>query len=116
MLHQGQYLLLMAACLLVTLPLEFVFGARVYRAPKRLAISVLTVALVFSLWDIVAIQYDLWVYSTEFTSGIILPFQLPLEELVFFIVIPICAVLTYEAVGIVLEWMRGLTRRERHRA
>jgi lycopene beta-cyclase len=28
-----QYLLLMAGCLIVTLPLEFVFGARVWRSP-----------------------------------------------------------------------------------
>jgi hypothetical protein len=30
-LDQYQYLLLMAACLVITLPLEFVLGARVYR-------------------------------------------------------------------------------------
>ena len=31
-----QYLLLMAGCLLITLPLEFVLRARVYRRPRRL--------------------------------------------------------------------------------
>ena len=31
-----QYLLLMAACLAITLPLEFVLGARVYRRPALL--------------------------------------------------------------------------------
>ena len=34
-----QYLLLMAGCLIVTLPLEFVFGARVWRRPLRLLIA-----------------------------------------------------------------------------
>lgn len=32
---------------------------------------------------------------------------MPLEELVFFIVIPICGLLTYEAVGTVLKRLRG---------
>jgi lycopene beta-cyclase len=31
--YQYQYLLLMGACAVVTLPLEFVFGARVWRQP-----------------------------------------------------------------------------------
>ena len=36
-----QYLLLMAACVAITLPLEFVLRARVYRRPVRLALALL---------------------------------------------------------------------------
>ena len=34
-----QYLILMGLCVLITLPLEFVFPARVWRPPPRLAIA-----------------------------------------------------------------------------
>lgn len=108
-----QYLLLMGACLAITLPLEWLFKARVYRRPLRLLQAVLITALVFSVWDIVAIQFDLWTYSERFTTGAILPFGYPLEELVFFIAIPICALLTYEAVGTVLGWARAARRKRR---
>lgn len=110
-LDQWQYLLLMAGCLLITLPLELLMGARVYRQPLRLVQAVLTTAILFSIWDIVAIQYDFWSYSSLFTTGVMLPFRYPLEELVFFLVIPICALLTYEAVGRVLTYMRKIVKK-----
>lgn len=101
-----EYLLLMGACLLITLPLELLFSARVYRRPKLLIGSLIPIILVFSLWDIFAIGRDHWTYNQQFVTGIHLG-NLPLEELVFFIVIPICALLSYEAVGTVLKFMAG---------
>jgi lycopene beta-cyclase len=111
MLGHGEYLALMAACLLITLPLEFLWGARVYRRPRRLALAVLPVAGLFVLWDVLAIRRQHWTFDPESTTGVLLPGALPLEELVFFLVIPTCALLTYEAVGIGLSWIR--TWRER---
>lgn len=108
-----QYILLMAGCLLLTLPLEFLFNARVYRRPLRLLQAVLITVLVFSIWDTIAIHAELWSYSERFTSGIVLPFGLPFEELLFFIAIPICGLLTYEAVGRVLTFGQSFTRRAR---
>jgi len=97
-----EYLLLMLACVLITLPLEFVLGARVYRRPRRLLLAVLPLLVVFYVWDAVAIARGHWGYSPEHTTGWLLPFDVPVEELVFFIVIPLCGLLTFEAVGRVL--------------
>ena len=103
---QWQYLALMAGCLLVTLPLELVLGVRVYRQPARLLRTVLPVAALFTLWDLVAIDRGHWWFNSSFTSGIGLPGGLPLEEVVFFLVIPTCGLLTYEAVGVALGRLR----------
>ena len=100
-----QYLALMAACLVVTLPLEFVLRARVYRRPVRLLLALVPTIVVFVIWDVIGILRDHWSYSPKFTTGIMLG-VMPLEELVFFIVIPICGLLTYEAVGHVLRRTR----------
>jgi lycopene cyclase domain-containing protein len=97
--HRYQYLLLMAACLLVTLPLEVVFGARVWRQPLRLALAILPVAAAFSLWDVAAIAHHQWAFARRYVTGWQLPGRLPIEEVVFFLVIPICAVLTFEVVS-----------------
>lgn len=102
-----QYLLLMAACLLVTAPLEAVLGARVYRRPRPLLISVAVTVVVFGIWDIVGIIRGHWWYTPRYITGIEVGFGMPLEELVFFIVIPICGLLTYEAVGNVLTFVRA---------
>jgi lycopene cyclase domain-containing protein len=98
--------MLMAGCLLITLPLELVFGARVYRRFKLMVLALLPVVLIFAVWDIVGIVREHWDYNPAYVTGIQLVFAMPLEELVFFIVIPICGLLTYEAVGQVLARVR----------
>jgi lycopene beta-cyclase len=98
-----QYLLLMGGCVLITLPLEFVFDARVYRRPRRLLKALLPMIVVFYAWDAVAVARGHWWFDRDYVSGIELPFGVPLEELVFFVVIPICALLTLEAVRNLLE-------------
>ena len=105
-LDHFQYLLLMAACLLITLPLEFILRARVYRRAAGLAFAIIPVVIIFSVWDIVGILRDHWSYSAQFTTGVKLIFGMPIEELAFFVVVPICGLLTYEAVGQVLRFLR----------
>ena len=92
-----QYLILMTACLAATLPLE-ALGARVYRRPARLARAVLPVALLFLVWDALAIAGRVWTYNPRYVTGVDLPFRIPVEELVFFLVIPVCGILTYAGV------------------
>ena len=98
-----QYLLLMAGCLIVTLPLEFVFGARVWRQPRRLLFALVPTVIVFAVWDIAAIAREQWSFNTRYLTGSRLPGNLPVEELAFFVVIPICGLLTLEAVRRILE-------------
>jgi lycopene cyclase domain-containing protein len=92
-----EYSLLLLACLAVTLPLEF-RGEGVYRHPAALAKAVLPVVLLFTAWDLVAIARQHWDFNPLFVTGVELPGGLPVEELTFFLVVPVCAVLTYEAV------------------
>jgi len=102
-----QYLLLMAGCLVLTAPLELL-GARVYRQPARLARAVLPVAVVFLAWDAIAIAAGVWTYNPRYITGLLLPFRIPVEELVFFLVVPVCGILTYGCVQAMLA--RGQSR------
>src|SRR6201996_1041942 len=101
-----QYLILMAACLVATLPLE-PLAARVYQQPTRLARAVLPVALIFLIWDALAIAGHVWTYNPRYVTGVNLPFRIPLEELVFFLAIPVCGILTYEGVQAVARRLAG---------
>lgn len=96
----------MAACAAITLPLEFVFRARVYRRPRRLLRALLPALAIFLAWDAWAIERGHWTFSERYTTGWEIGFGIPVEELAFFVVIPICALLTYEAVKTVLGWAR----------
>ena len=44
--------------------------------------------------------------TRTFVTGFELPGSMPIEELLFFVVIPLCGLLTYNAVDAILEWLR----------
>jgi lycopene cyclase domain-containing protein len=98
-----EYLLLMAGCLACTLPLEFLYDAGVWRRPRRLVATLAVPAAVFTVWDVLAIRAGLWSFDPRWVTGWELPFDLPVEEVAFFLVVPICAILAYEAVRRSLE-------------
>lgn len=101
------YLAVLAFCLIGTAPLEIVLRVRVYRRPLRLALTLLPIVVLFVAWDLYAIARGHWTYDEKQTTGVLLPGRLPLDELLFFVVIPICAVLTLEAVRAVKGWTVG---------
>ena len=84
--------------------------------PQQLLAALLPIIAIYAVWDIVGIIREHWWYSAQYTTGILLPLQMPIEELVFFIVIPLCGLLTYEAVGYVLGLWRRLWERRSARA
>lgn len=110
---KASYLLVLAACVLGTLPLEFYYHTRVYRRPRRWLLSLLPVLVVFIAWDVWAIARGHWRYDPAQTSGVLFPGDLPLEEILFFLVIPTCAILTFEAVRAATGWLGGDEGRRR---
>ncbi|PUA80204.1 lycopene cyclase domain-containing protein [Nocardioides currus] len=88
---------MLALCLLGTVPLAPAFGLRVLHRPLRLLLTVLVAGTPFLLWDLYATSAGHWHFDADQT----LPWRvagLPLEEIAFFVVIPLVAVLTFEAV------------------
>jgi lycopene cyclase domain-containing protein len=98
-----QYLALMGLCLLITLPLELLIGARVWRAPARLVRALVPAFGLFVVWDVWATSTGTWDFNPAYTVGITLPGGMAIEELAFFTVIPICGLLTLEAVRRILR-------------
>jgi lycopene cyclase domain-containing protein len=92
------YLGVLVACLLGTAPLELLLHTGVYARWRRLLLSLAPVVVIFAAWDGYAIHEHQWAYEKRWTTGWLLPGRLPVEELLFFVVIPICAILTLEAV------------------
>lgn len=101
-----QYLLLMGLCVVATLPLEVVLGARVWRRPLRLLRALFPAVVIFSAWDVAAIAHHHWRYNPRYVTGWQLPGHLPVEEVVFFAVVPVYALLTFEVVSRIVERRR----------
>jgi lycopene cyclase domain-containing protein len=93
------YVAMLAFCLAGTLPLVRAFRLPVLRQPRRLALTVVLGGAPFLLWDLYATHAGHWWFDADQT----LPPRvaaLPLEEIGFFVVIPVVAVLTFEAVKV----------------
>ncbi|KGA18443.1 hypothetical protein GM50_8820 [freshwater metagenome] len=86
--------------------LEVVLKTGVLRRWKRVLVSVLPVSLVFIIWDAYAISQGHWFFNPERTLGIYGPLNIPLEEYLFFIIVPMAAILTIEGVTTVKPHLR----------
>lgn len=94
------YAAMLLFCLAGTLPLVPAFGLRVLHRPRRLLLTILAAGTPFLVWDLWATHVGHW----RFDEAQTLPWRvagLPLEEISFFVVIPLVTVLTYEAVRVV---------------
>jgi lycopene cyclase domain-containing protein len=98
------YVAVLAFCFLGTLPLEIFLGVRVYRQWRRLILTLLPVVAVFVTWDLYAIAAGHWSFDPTQLLGVNLPGGLPLEELLFFLVVPTASLLALEAVHRVRGW------------
>jgi lycopene cyclase domain-containing protein len=95
--HLG-YLAVLAGCLLGTAPLEVLLRTRVYARWRRLLATLAPVLVVFVGWDLYAVARHQWTFDPRGITGLRLPGGLPVEEVLFFVAVPVCAVLTLEAV------------------
>jgi len=109
-----QYLIVLGACLLITAPLEL-FGSGVYRQSGRAVAAIVPVAVVYLIWDGIAVAAHVWSFNPRYVLGVVAPGGLPVEEVLFFVVIPLCGLLTYSAVDSLLSVLRrrvaGVKRR-----
>jgi lycopene cyclase domain-containing protein len=95
------YALVLLGCLLAAVWLEPALHVGVFRQWRRLLVAVLPVAAVFVAWDVAATHAGQWWFDFQQTLGVRLA-GLPLEEFFFFLVVPVCSILGYEAVRRVL--------------
>jgi lycopene cyclase domain-containing protein len=97
------YLAVLLGCLLCALWLEPVLKVGVLRQWRRLLLVAVPVLAVFVAWDLAAIAAGHWSFDHDQLLGVWLPGGLPLEELLFFLAVPLCAILGFEAVATVLR-------------
>ncbi len=114
-LPHWSYVAMLVFCLVGTLPLVPAFGLRVLREPRRLLVTIVVAGTPFLAWDLYATHAGHW----RFDAAQTLPWRvagIPLEEIAFFVVIPLVSVLTYEAVRVVGRGDRVQRARRRKEA
>lgn len=81
----------------IAIPLIRSFEARIRFREKWPALfaGILVMMLVFIPWDIIFTHNGVWAFNHTYVAGYYI-FGLPVEEWLFFVVIPYCVVFTYE--------------------
>lgn len=90
------YLIVLMISLAGPLALSFERNLRLYRRWKYLLPAIFITMLVFVVWDIIFTHMGIWYFNPIYNSGIYI-FKLPLEEYLFFIIIPYACVFSFYA-------------------
>lgn len=90
---------------LVPLILSFWPPLKFYRNIRALTISISLIVVVFGSWDIFATFRGHWHFGTQGVWDIRVV-NLPLEEVLFFVVIPFCCIFTWEAIKFIKDKIR----------
>jgi lycopene cyclase domain-containing protein len=92
------YVAMLAFTVVGSFWLEVAFKVEVLRRAVRAFASILPIAATFLIWDAWAVHHRDWYFDIKQILGIYGPFRIPLEEYLFFIVVPLAAIMTLEAV------------------
>ena len=101
------YMAMLAFTVCVSFWLEIILKTSVLRRWKRALLSILPISTLFLIWDAYAIAQGHWTFDSRYVTGITTVSNIPLDEILFFVVIPICAILSFEAVRSARGWVAG---------
>jgi len=92
-----EYFIVLGICLAGPLVLSFSRKINYYKNPARLIYSIIFPLIIFIVWDIIATGRGHWSFNEKYITGFYI-FNLPVEEILFFIIIPFCALFSWEVV------------------
>lgn len=94
---KSEYFIVLAVTIFVPLIKSFSPEINFYKPARRIILSMLLPFIIFVIIDVIAVERELWTFNPDYTTGIML-FGLPLEEILFFAVIPFSSLFLWETV------------------
>jgi lycopene cyclase domain-containing protein len=96
------YFIILIGSIAAPLTLSFDKKVQFYKNLKYLLPAILATAAIFWIWDIKFTAAQVWSFNTEYTIGKVFK-GLPIEEWLFFIVVPYSCVFIYEVLKFYLK-------------
>lgn len=94
---QYTYFLILGASFIGPLALSFDKKVAFYTKWKYLLPAIIVPALLYIVWDMYFTKQGVWWFNEKYISGIHIG-NLPIEEVLFFFVVPYCCVFIYECI------------------
>ncbi len=91
----SEYLLINLLVVLIPLVLTFEKNLKFYKNFPAVFVSIVVVGSVYIVWDIIATGRGDWSFNESYLLGVYL-FNLPVEEILFFITVPYAIIFLYE--------------------
>lgn len=103
-----KFLYLFINIISVSIPIIFSFHHKLkfYKNWRAFFLANLIVTSIFILFDILFTQLGIWGFNPDYVSGIFI-YNLPVEEILFFICIPFACVFTYHCLGLFFRFLWG---------
>ena len=92
------YLVMLIFTFLGSIWLQIFLKVRVLQQARRLVMTILPVLTIFIVWDFAAISMSHWTFDSQQMLPLKRFFGIPVEEIIFFLVVPLATILTFEAV------------------
>jgi lycopene cyclase domain-containing protein len=102
-LNNWEYAIFLLICLAGPLLLSFHPHSKLRREWRRALISVFVAAVPFWMWDVMAVHRGHWSFNPQFILGLNI-LNLPIEEALFFLVIPFCCLWVWILVDEFTTW------------
>jgi len=101
----SKYLLLLILSGSIPVILSFYPPLKFYRNRRALSYAIIMIVFIFGGWDVLAAYRGHWYFNPQGVLSFRL-LDLPLEEILFFIVIPFCCIFTWEVIKYIKERLR----------
>jgi lycopene cyclase domain-containing protein len=101
----SKYMMALVLSGIFPLLLSFYPPLKFWRNFRALIFSLSMLVAIFGAWDVFAAWRGHWYFNPEGVSGINI-INLPVEEWLFFIVVPFCCIFTWEALKYIKERLK----------
>ena len=96
------YMLVLAISVFFPLVFSFYPPLKFWRNSRALALTIILLVVIFGSWDMFAVWRGHWYFNPRGIYGFKI-INLPVEEWLFFVIIPFCCIFTWEAIRFIMK-------------
>ena len=100
-LHYSYVLIFISIC---AIGVNFGFKLRFSKKLKLFLLTDALILVIYLIWDFWAVSKGSWFFDPNQILGIMILGKLPIEEVLFFIIVPLMSILTYLALTKLTGW------------